>query len=202
MRSCYQAADLFILAEPHLPTTWIGNRRPVAPIARRGQRRRRELIDALGCGNDTVLALVTLGGIRNGADLLRLPHRPGVVWLRDGPAAPNMTSISGLAFSFIDVLASCDVVVTKTGYGTLVEAACHGVPALYVARPDWPESPYLEGWIQAKGLGTPVPADGDAIGAMVSSVLATRSAGAVSADGVERARDHILGALDAVMGGL
>jgi len=43
-------------------------------------------------------------------------------------------------------LSSCDALITKPGYGTVTEAACNGVPALYVLRGDWAEEPFLERW--------------------------------------------------------
>ena len=48
---------------------------------------------------------------------------------------------------FVDLLASVDAVVTKPGYGTFVEAACSGVPLLYVDRDDWPETPHFAAWL-------------------------------------------------------
>jgi UDP:flavonoid glycosyltransferase YjiC (YdhE family) len=45
------------------------------------------------------------------------------------------------------LLALVDVVLTKPGYGTFVEAACHGVPLLYVPRDDWPEEEHLVAWM-------------------------------------------------------
>jgi hypothetical protein len=52
---------------------------------------------------------------------------------------------------FIDVLASCDAVLTKPGYGTYAEAVCNGIPILTLARPDWPETPYLNAWARRYG---------------------------------------------------
>lgn len=37
--------------------------------------------------------------------------------------------------------------ITKPGYGVFVEAACHGIPLLYLQRDDWPETPYLSAWL-------------------------------------------------------
>jgi UDP-N-acetylglucosamine:LPS N-acetylglucosamine transferase len=50
---------------------------------------------------------------------------------------------------FTDLLASVDAVITKPGYGTFVEAACSGVPILYLERPDWPETPWFATWLAA-----------------------------------------------------
>nr|MDQ2696156.1 hypothetical protein [Pseudomonadota bacterium] len=54
-------------------------------------------------------------------------------------------------FPFIDLLCSGDLLLTKTGYGSFTEAACNGVPVLYVERGDWPEEPGLTAWLEAHG---------------------------------------------------
>lgn len=50
-------------------------------------------------------------------------------------------------WSFCDLLAGCDAVICKPGYGTFVEAALAGTPVLYVKRPDWPEQTALMRWL-------------------------------------------------------
>lgn len=62
-----------------------------------------------------------------------------------------MYAFDRLQLSFVDVLASVDVLLTKPGYGSFAEAACHGVPVLYVPRVDWPEEPYLVRWLSEHG---------------------------------------------------
>ena len=51
-------------------------------------------------------------------------------------------------WSFCDLLAGCDAVICKPGYGTFVEAALANVPVLYIRRNDWPEQPVLIDWLQ------------------------------------------------------
>lgn len=48
---------------------------------------------------------------------------------------------------FCDLLAGCDAVICKPGYGTFVEAALAGTTVLYVRRHDWPEQPVLIEWL-------------------------------------------------------
>jgi hypothetical protein len=60
--------------------------------------------------------------------------------------AAKITRADQLSMSFIDVLASCDAVLTKVGYGTFVEAACNGVAIISLPRPDWPETTVLAEW--------------------------------------------------------
>jgi len=42
-------------------------------------------------------------------------------------------------------------VLTKPGYGTYAEAVCNGIPILTLARPDWPETQYLNDWARRHG---------------------------------------------------
>lgn len=60
-------------------------------------------------------------------------------------------------WSFCDLLAGCDAVICKPGYGTFVEAALAGVPVLYVKRHDWPEQPALINWLQSTARCAELP---------------------------------------------
>lgn len=53
--------------------------------------------------------------------------------------------------AFIDLLSSCHAVLTKTGYGMLVEATVNQVPIICITRNGWPEEPALFKWVQAQG---------------------------------------------------
>ena len=57
---------------------------------------------------------------------------------------------SAYGWSFCDLLAGCDAVICKPGYGTFVEAALANTPVLYVRRSDWPEQPALIEWLHAQ----------------------------------------------------
>ncbi len=106
-------------------------------------------------GESLKLVLVAMGGIDYRLPMENWPHIPDVRWLI--PQAWNiqrddMIALESLGMNFSDVLASVDAVLTKPGYGTFAEAACAGVPVLYVPRDDWPEQPYLVDWLQQNGV--------------------------------------------------
>jgi hypothetical protein len=148
LATAYRSADIFLQPRPHMPMSDLPNRRSIGPIARIGRRRDNEIRTALQLSQRTRLVLVTLGGIPS-EQRLRLPDMPDVHWLvasDQTQASTRATDISQLAVGFIDVLASCDAVVTKVGYGTFVEAACNGIAVVSAARPDWPESEFLIDW--------------------------------------------------------
>jgi hypothetical protein len=172
MRAAYRSAELTVLLTPHLPTPWLDRRVSVGPVARVGRPRRAELRAALGLAPDILLGLVAFGGIDGAERLATLPAIDGVAWLADRVERPGMLTTRGLDLTFPDLLASVDVVITKSGYGTFAEAAAAGVPVLYRPRPDWPEAPWLEGWIREVGIGRPLPPDPDGIAALVGELRA------------------------------
>jgi len=170
MVAAYSSAEMFLKVQPAMPMPDLRNARSIHPIAQAG-RSQREKIDAAmlplppgeGRGGGTLskrgapekLILVAMGGIAYRLPMEHWPRLPGVRWLIPQDwniAREDMTAFESLGLPFGDVLASCDAVLTKPGYGTFVEAACAGVPVLYASRPDWPEEPYLVQWLRQNGV--------------------------------------------------
>lgn len=154
MRAGYRGADLFLRLEPAMPMTDLTNAVPVPPVAGRGRSRRGELWARLSLPSGQRLVLLGMGGIDYACDLAVWPRTPGITWLAPGAwcrGHPDCVAIDELLWPFLDLLAGVDALVTKPGYGSFVEAALHGVPVLYLDRPDWPETPYLKAWLHAHG---------------------------------------------------
>lgn len=148
MAEAYAGAEAFLQPAPSMPMTWLAKRRAIPPIAGRGRARREELARRLALAPGERLVLVGFGGIGYRAALPRLRD---VRWLVpqavDGRA--DLIPFAELGMSFLDLLASSDALLTKVGYGGFVEAAAHGIPVLYLERPDWPETPWLTTWLHA-----------------------------------------------------
>lgn len=156
----YRGASTFLQLAPHLPMDYLEDRRVFGPVARRGRNRRADLERRFPALAGKRLLLFAQGGIDGGFRPEDMPRNPGVCWLFNQPVRDGIEgviSLPTLDLSFIDALASVDVVITKPGYGTLVEAVCNGVAVVSVERPDWPESPHLEAWTLAQGRGAFVP---------------------------------------------
>jgi hypothetical protein len=156
MREGYAAAEVFFRATPGMTMDNLGNVLAVAPIAVVGKNRRDELNRALGLSGGEVLVLVSLGGIASRLPIEQWPRIEGVRWLVQESwqvQHPDAIPLESAALGFSDLLASCDVLLTKPGYGSFVEATAGGVPVLYVGRADWPESAALTAWLQAHGNG-------------------------------------------------
>ena len=154
MLAGYRAASVFLAPAPALPMPELENYRAIGPIARHGRQRREELLARFNLPEGTRFVLVALGGIPTGLPLASWPRREDVVWLNAGGcgcAGGGMFDIAVTGMGFIDVLASCHAVLTKPGYGTYAEAVCNGIPVLTLARPDWPETIYLNGWARRYG---------------------------------------------------
>ncbi len=151
MLAAYNKAQVFLRTEPAMPMPGLDNLQDIGPVALTGVARRAEINQRCNIGADERLVLVAMGGIAFRPPLERWPATPGVryVMQRDWQAArDDVLVLEELGMPFADVLASCDAVLTKPGYGTFVEAACAGVPLLYVPREDWPEEPWLVRWLE------------------------------------------------------
>ena len=62
-------------------------------------------------------------------------------------------SLSALPFSFKTALASVDAVMTKPGYGTIVEAVALGLPVVYVRRYNFADEGSLVDFLHTHGQG-------------------------------------------------
>lgn len=155
IQTCYANADAFLRIEPGLEMGYLPNLIPVAPIADIGNNRRDELDHHLRLAKDEKLVLVSMGGIAGRLPLERWPRMDGVRWLvqKNWQADhPDAIAIESLPLDFSDLLASSSALICKPGYGSFVEAACSGVPVLYVSRDDWPETPALSRWLRQYGV--------------------------------------------------
>lgn len=145
----YRAARVFLRLTPGMPMPGLPNALTIGPVARLGRRDRDGLRARLGLAASARVVMIAPGGIE-----WRLPVE---TW----PASPvhyvvpaswevrrrGFSAFESLGLGFVDALASSDGVVGKPGYGTFAEAACNGVPVVYVRRGDWPEEPALIEWI-------------------------------------------------------
>jgi hypothetical protein len=155
IHTCYANADAFLRATPGMAMNTLPNLVEIAPVADVGHDRRDELIRHLRLSKDEKLVLVSMGGITSRLPIERWPHIDGVRWLVQKNWQvdhPDAIVLESLPMDFGDLLASCDALLCKPGYGSFVEAACSGTPILYVDRPDWPESPALIEWVQQHGV--------------------------------------------------
>lgn len=192
IQDCYANADAFLRAIPGMPMEDLANTTPVAPIAAVGTNRRDEIDRRLQLASGERLVLVSLGGITSRLPIEHWPHIEGVRWLVPDSwqvQHPDAIALESLHMDFSDLLASCDLLITKPGYGSFTEATCCGVPVLFVDRPDWPESRALIEWLQqhnmCREVSRPALEQGD-IAAALDEIWHTPRAQPVVPEGVEQ----------------
>lgn len=138
IRAAYRQADLAVRMTPNVAMPTFKSVRDIGPIAEPAPSRREDLRKHLGLTETERLVLVGFGGI----PLATIPYdkmerMQGYRFIVDGTTmsrSPRITSLSTLPFTFKTILASVDAVVTKPGYGTIVEAVALGLPVIYIRR--------------------------------------------------------------------
>lgn len=156
----YGSARVFLRPAPSLPMPDLANTRAIGPVATLGRDRRAELAGRLGLAAGERLGLIALGGLALRLPMECWPLLPGWRWLAPAAWGVERSAVHSQAavadLPFVDLLRSCDVLLTKPGYGSFTEAACNGVPVLYLQRDDWPETPWLVDWLETHGRATAI----------------------------------------------
>ncbi len=173
--AAYESAEAFLQVAPHMPMDYFPHRIPFGPVARIGRNRRTDLDRKFPDLRGRRFVLFSLGGIPGGPTPADLPQHSELCWVCDDTVAGRANGViplGRLGLPFIDAIASADAVVTKPGYGTVVEAVCNGVPVVSVERPDWPETEYMQAWAHRHGRAVFVPRSDqwveDALGAVLA----------------------------------
>ena len=144
----YRQARL-LLKLPFSPAMEVFARQtPVPLLARPGRNRRAELAAAVGAAPDKKWVLLSFTTLGWDADALRaVGGLAEYEFFTVKPLAwrgqPNLHAVDRHAFSFSDVLASVDFVITKPGYGILSDCVANRKPIIYAEREDFIEYPLL-----------------------------------------------------------
>lgn len=198
IQAAYQEAGAFLRLEPGMPMRDFTHRKEIGPVARIGHNRREELARKLALQSHEKVVLVSMGGIATRLPMESWPCMSGIRWLVEDAwkvCRPDTVALESLDMNFIDLLASSDALLCKPGYGSFTEAACNGVPVIYVSRQDWPEEPCLVEWIKQNGLGLEVTRQQLETGKMeevLCQLLAQPKPLAVTPSGIRHAVDFML----------
>jgi hypothetical protein len=103
---------------------------------------------ALGIPGDRAV-LVSFGGSGLRDAGRRIPPIPGVTWVLAEPMEDLGRSDTRFVrdVPYVALLAACDAVFSKPGYGIVSEAAWQRTRLLYTDRGDFPEYPWLVRWM-------------------------------------------------------
>jgi hypothetical protein len=157
IRQAYAKADLALRITPAPKMEAFARLLDVGPIAEPAASAREQLAALLPLAPGERTVLVGFGGIPVAAlPFAELEPLTGYRFLFDGPVPSNSTrfiSTKSLPLSFKTLLASVDIILTKPGYGTLVEAVALGTPLVYIRRYNFADEQPLVDYLHRHGRG-------------------------------------------------
>ncbi|MGB5044622.1 MAG: hypothetical protein WBO11_06650, partial [Nitrospira sp.] len=157
IREAYAKADCFLRVAPALAITAFHPVREIGPIAEPAVPQPAALRKAIGAGQSERVVLVGFGGIALRAfPFEHMEAMDGFRFVVDGVVPNGLTrvlSLASLGMTFKAVMASVDMILTKPGYGTIVEAVALGIPVVYVRRYNFPDEPPLVDHLHRYGRG-------------------------------------------------
>ncbi|MBP1686802.1 MAG: hypothetical protein H6Q33_2945 [Deltaproteobacteria bacterium] len=162
LRQSYGSATLLLRLPFHGDLSAFPRIRDVPLVARTARLDRATVCRRLGLPLHDRLVLLSFGGI--GTALRTAPAAPaGVTFIvTEGAVARTSVpppcrlvsndSLRAVAVGHEDLVAACDAVMTKPGYGTVAECIANGTPMIYTARGRFAEYVFL-----VEGIKTHLP---------------------------------------------
>ena len=171
-----------LLKLPFSPAMGVFRRQVDIPLlAKPGKARRAELAEWTGADVDkrwVLLSFTTLDW--DDAALAEVESLEGYEFYTvkplEWPGRRNIHAVDRMKMGFSDVLASCDVVVTKPGYGILSDGVVNAKPIVYAEREDFIEYPLLERELKRYLKNVHVPAAELYAGRLGPALAAVREA--------------------------
>lgn len=160
-RSGYAACDLLLRLPFHEPMDAFRRIVDLPLVASPGRPRRAEIAAATGADPSGRWVLLAFSSLDWPVEAQRRAATAGAELFTVLPMrwrARGFRAVDRRRFAFADVLASCDVVVTKPGFGILSEAIVNRVPIVYVNRPEWPEAALLIEGVRRYARGVEISA--------------------------------------------
>jgi|CXWL01.1.fsa_nt_gi hypothetical protein len=159
----YGQAELMIRPRPSIPMTAFPNMADVPPIALQVTSEALRLRSILRIVPDERIVLLAFGGISlESLPLEAMETMTGYRFLireaLEKPSSRIHTTI-GLPFSFNTLLASADIVLTKPGYSTIVEAVASRRPVVYIRRNNFADEQSLVDYLLQFGRGVELSVD-------------------------------------------
>ncbi len=155
IRRAYAHADLMLRLSPGITMNAFPNLLDIGPVADPAVAATPELRTVIAAAPGERIALVGFGGIA----LTTLPFEQmdrltGYRFIVTGPVpgwCARIHATSTLPFSYRTLLASADLIVTKPGYNTVVEAVALGKPVVYVRRYNFADEQSLVDYLHRYG---------------------------------------------------
>ena len=163
IRQSYAQADVALRIIPAPKIDSFHRIDDIGPIAEPASSARDQLAAALALAKGERTVLVGFGGIPlTSLPFADLEQLTDYRFLFDGPILPGSTkfvSTHSLPFSFKTLMASVDIIMTKPGYGTIVEAVALQQPIVYVRRYNFADEPPLVDYLHRYGRAVELSID-------------------------------------------
>ena len=207
MLAAYGSANAFLRFTPGMDMPALENLQPISPVSlytdQPARTTRQQAVRALKLPLDKRWLLIALGGIAHRLPVEDWPELPDTQFLVPAGwqvnARAHITPYNEAQLPFAELLPLADIVLSKPGYGTFVEAACCGLPVLYLQRGDWPEAACLESWLYQHARAAVLPpaaATSGELNPTLTSLLEQSVPPKPVADGATQALHVINGLLD------
>lgn len=151
--TAYQACTLLLALPLNMPMPSFPRQRKIGLIARKSSLPREQLRQRFGFDDADRVVLVIFGGIS--VPPFRIEALAGMAEWRfvmpSMPAGCMPANVQAMpeGTDMVDFIKAADVILCKPGYGVISEAWRAETPLVYVARPAFPEYPFLRDWLQA-----------------------------------------------------
>lgn len=160
LRSEYRQATAGLILPFALPMADVPNHRQVGLVCRASRDIRTELAAYHQISTDKRWVLVYIGQGESQFQWERLASATDTVFLvlgREAPQLPNILNANPMRFGGQNIIATCDLVVAKPGYGIVADCVASGTPLLYTSRQDFAEYVALHRDLALWGAGQFVP---------------------------------------------
>jgi CheY-like chemotaxis protein len=152
----YQKAQLMIRFAPSIPMVAFTDLVDVGPIAGPPLQSTGGVRNLLKMNSEEKLVLVAFGGIRSSSfPVENLEGLRGYRILIDGSldleGHSHVSSTNTLPVPFRQILAEADLIVTKPGYATVIEAVRNAIPVVYVRRYNFVDEQILVDYLHRFG---------------------------------------------------
>ncbi|MDH5669722.1 MAG: hypothetical protein OEY86_17115 [Nitrospira sp.] len=163
IRRAYAYADRALRIAPAPIMDSFNSLQDIGPICEPGSSTGHQLTTPLQLAPGIQTVLVGFGGI----PLTSLPFDlldslSGYRFLFDGPVPQNnsrFVSLRSMSVSFRDLLSSVDIIMTKPGYGTVLESVALRIPIVYVRRYHFADEQPLVEYLHRYGRGVELSQD-------------------------------------------
>jgi len=180
IRRAYGHADVMLRPAPGIPMTAFRKIVDIGPIAEPAPTAMPALRTAIAATPGERIVLIGFGGIA----LTTLPFEQlnrlmGYRFIVSGPVPARHTRVhaaSTLPFSFRTLMASADILVTKPGYSTVVEAVALGKPVVYVRRYNFADEQALVDYLHRCGRAVELPEQDFTVGNWQAALQTAASA--------------------------